>query len=313
MNRILRWCAWCAWVVAVPAWAAPQKVELLGQYIRSSQAVYPLVVGDWLAGDEHRFDNAALGASIRYRREGAGWSDVYLYPAGPLTPEALEQAARAELAQIEAAAGKSGSWETVNVAPLQRIEMAGEPDAKGKRTTEVAWGSVMQLQVKGRELHSVMLLALRNMYFVKLRYSVPAEQDPGQTLATARGLFEPLMQRLRISNRGDCYDPIPLVAVDAPLDAKMPGAVAAVENDGKVLAVATAERVLARDVKAPEAAVLQFVASSHTGRIGPGCEAPDMEPRVPEGMRELRFEYPDASVVPSVAPSSGDGVVVSQG
>lgn len=307
-------CGAYALSMVVPATAAPRKMALLGQYIRTSQAIYPLAVGDWKAVDEHRFETADLGASIRYRHEGMGWSDVYVYPAGPLTPAQLEQTARYEVAQLQAAAGKAGSWDVIEPQPVQRIEMQGAANDEGKRDAEVVWGSVMRLWAKGRELHSVLLLGLRNMYYVKLRYTVPADQESGKTLATARALFEPFMQQLRIDNRGGCFDPLPLVATQGPLDARAPGMVAAAETDGKVIAVATGEQVLVRDLKAPEALMLQYVASSRIGRIGPGCVPPDGEPQVPEGMREMRFEYPDASAAPSAAPSgSDDAVTVSQG
>lgn len=312
-TRRARW-AWLLVGVGVCAFAAePRKMELLGQFIRSSQVVYPLVVGDWHAGEEQRYDSAALGASIRYRGGIAGWSDIYVYPAGLLDDAALEKVAREEVAQIQAASGQAGTWTAVQVQPVQRMELQGAADEDGKRKPEVVWGAVMQVRAKDRDFHSVLLLALRDMYFVKLRYSVPAEQDHADTLVTARGLFEPLLQQLQISNRGDCYDPLPIAATQARLDPKMPGAVASVSNDGKVVAVATAEQVLAHTPTAPETVLLQYMASARLGRIGPGCAAPDQEPQVPEGMRELRFEYPDPAA-PSAAPAlSGDSITTAQG
>ena len=73
--------------------------------------------------------------------------------------------------------------------------------------------------------------------------------------------------------------------------------------EGRVTAVAFADRVEARDPADESARLLQVMASLQTGRLAdPSCVAPErINPPVEEGQREIRMEYR----VPTAAPEAG--------
>lgn len=276
-----------------PAAAPKEAAPFLGGFLTETRILYPLKLDAWEALGEHRFESAELGASVRYQDPSTEdrWLDAYFYPAGLLPPDRLRQDVEQTVAEINGLAGRADGYERVEMGKLKPFTVAL---GKGKEERKLeAYSVSMRLQRKGKAYHSAMVMLVSDMYYIKTRMTVDQEQL-GQERVRSRleRSTRELVRALRVSNTGTCWNPAPIVAATAPLKAGAPGMVASAEVDGTMQVAAYADRIEAVDPQSPQARVLQVLAGTLTGRVAPGCVPPeDMNPAVPEGMRELRFEY----------------------
>lgn len=270
-----------------------EPAPFLGAFLTETRILYPLKVDAWEALGEHRFELAELGASVRYQDPASEdrWMDAYFYPAGMLPPERLRKDVQQTVDEISGLAGRADGYERIAVGALKPVSVTlGK--GRDKRSLE-AYSVSMQLQRKGKSYHSAMVMLVNDMYYIKTRMTVAEDQLRQERV---RSLLEKstveLVRALRVSNTGRCWNPAPIVAATAPLATGKPDLVGSANVGGVVSVLAYADRIEALDPKSPQARVLQLMAGTATGRIGPGCvPAEDMNPAVPEGMRELRFEY----------------------
>lgn len=293
-----------------PAAEAPvapaSTLPFLGGFITESRVLYPLRLGDWQAQDEHRYDDPAYGVSVRYRDEKhpQRWLDVYFWPAGKLPPEALRAVIDGTARELAGMAGRPDYYDDIRVGAPEALELQHGDAAKaaGKAATP-AWLLPLQSTRQGQQYLSELGLFVRDMYFVKLRYSAPAADVSAAALrGESTALLQALERQVGIINTGACWGLLPMVDKAAP-DARAPGALMNSAVEGRVTAVAFADRVEARDPADASARLLQVMASLQTGRLAdPSCVAPErINPQVEEGQREIRMEYR----VPTAAPEAG--------
>ena len=263
----------------------------LGGFLKETRVVYPLEVDGWEAAGEKLYDAAELGASVRYqsgeRRDR--WIDVYFYPVGVVPASHLEQAAKATLAEIESNVGVAGGYVDATFGPLRSFEVA---PGDGKGGPIPARSADMALQREEGAYHSAMVLLIDRMYYVKGRYSVAAGAMERDAVRRALEAFiAELVAATYIGSTGSCWAPAPVdgLAADAdePADASMS---TTSDKDGGAWLVG--DRVLARDPSGEAAQALSVLAMAMQGRLYPGCVgAEPHNPEVPEGHREIRFEY----------------------
>lgn len=270
-----------------------QPTPFLGGFIKETRVTYPLRIGQWQAQDEHLYDEQYLGASIRYRHDGekSRWIDLYFYPAGVLPGARLIQEADGTLEGIRLSAGKPGGWSEVDVAPVDAISFTV---GHGKSRHRIAARSAsLRMVGDGKTYSSAMVMLARDLYYIKGRYSAEARtQSRRQVQAQLEKFMEEVVRVAAVRSTGECWMPPPMISRLPPLTLDAPGRLAMVSEGGTVSAVAYEDRVEALDAASPQAIVMQAAAMGMTGRAIEGCVAPeDMNPSVPEGMRELRMEF----------------------
>jgi hypothetical protein len=157
----------------------------------ASRIVYPLAVDAWNAVGEHLFEEQECGVAVRYARgqDRDRWIDVYFYPAGILSGDEFDDAARLEadlIRQAHEAAGYAG----FEMGPPGRFSI----DPMGGDATVEAIALDLQYDADGTAYSSAMVLLLHDLYFVKARYSVARAT---LTRAQTRNALEAFVAQLR--------------------------------------------------------------------------------------------------------------------
>lgn len=276
---------------------APQP--FLGGFLAETRIVYPLRVGDWEAVGEKLYDVAELGASVRYRSGDSldRWIDIYFYPVGVVPDSHLDEAARATLQEIGSGVGVPGGYTSAEFGALRNFHVVtGDGDDEKPLSARSA---DMRLLREGGAWHSAMTLLVDRMYYVKGRYSVAATaMRRGKVRSELEGFVAQLVRGTYIGSTGRCWSPARIEALPAgaaaPANSRL-----AMESDAGDSAYLVADRVLARDPSSATAQALALLAMSLDNRLHPGCVgAEPHNPEVPEGHREIRFEYRAPAAVP---------------
>ncbi|UWX04383.1 hypothetical protein H1235_04640 [Pseudoxanthomonas sp. NC8] len=113
--------------VPAPAAAdAPPTPEFLGDVITESRVLYPLLVEGWIAESEQRYPEQRLGVSVHYvdNRKGR-WIDVFFYPSGVQSPQALALVAGSERDGIAGTAREAGRAVELGVLEPFTLAQAG--------------------------------------------------------------------------------------------------------------------------------------------------------------------------------------------
>ena len=321
MKTIARWCCTLAvLVLACPAVAEqPPPPPLLGDYITDSRALYPLRVGDWEAVGEKRYEQQELGVSVRYQdtRKPDRWMDLYLYPAGTLFDPAFAQVFQHGVDEIthiarERKAGdvRLGQTRVFATAPTAGEGMLGDLALKAR-------SFVMEMPMRDKRYRSALAMTVRDLYFIKVRYSVEADGVSDEDVQRqAEAFLAGFAADVRVLNTGRCRQVLQVRPM--PAGGARPPDVLASSNDGREDemwifddAVYLRPAVIARSEQADR---LQSEAQSIRNVLRGRCvSAEAMEIVVPDGMREIRFEYrlPDADSDGSTprlrSPRSGVG------
>ncbi|MBD9479517.1 hypothetical protein [Pseudoxanthomonas sp. PXM02] len=289
-------------VLAGPALADTPEPPLLGDYITASRALYPLRVGDWEAVGEKRYEQQELGVSVRYQdtRKPDRWMDLYLYPAGVMFDPAFAQVFQYgvdEIVQIannrKAGDVRLGEVRTFTTAPSAGEGMLGELALKAR-------SFAMEMPMRDKRYRSALAMTVRDLYFIKVRYSVEADRVSDEDVQQqAETFLAGFAADVRVLNTGRCRQVLQVRPI--PAGGARPDAVLASTNDGQENemwivddAVYLRPAVIART---EEAAELQSEAQSIRNVLRGRCVSPEaMDIVVPDGMREIRFEYqrPDA-------------------
>ena len=283
-------CGLATLFASAPAAAADTQAErpFLGGFLQESRILYPLTIGPWVARDEHLYEQAEAGASVRYQHGDLRdrWIDVYFYPAGIVPDERVRAMAQGTVDGIRALPGNGG----LPTGELETSQIALSEDKDRRHATLYSAG--FMLARDGTRYASAMTLLAEDLYYIKGRYSGEAATHTPETLHAALKEFtSQLVRDTRLYSTGECWMPPPIVQVAAP-DPKAAGALVNIGGDGAAQAVGFADRVEAVDARSSQAVIAQFMAYGASGRWIAGCNSPeDMTPDVPEGMREIRFEY----------------------
>ena len=282
----------CAGAIAQEQAARP----FLGGYLQESRVVYPLRVGAWEAMGEHRYDEPELGVSVRYRDAAHPdrWMDLYFYPSGVLLDPQFSRVFDDEIKQIrevhrqrndatlEATPSRSFAGPVADAGLLG--ELAVRP-----RSAAFAFGD------DGKRYHSALAMTVVGMYFVKVRFSAEAEAMALDAVRSeGEGFLSGFAGSVRTHSTGDCWRTLPVLPI--PADGRKPDDIMASANDGTDGEIWIAEDRLyvAQAAFADEtrrAAPVALGTALH-GALRGRCIAPEkMDMEVPEGMREIRFEY----------------------
>jgi len=285
--------------------AKQPEVPFLGGFLRESHVLYPLEQGDWKMRDEHRYDAQEAGVSVRFSRDDdkTGWIDVFFYPVGVLDAAAVERMAEAEKQELVAAWG-SAMQDPKDITALSKFDVA-RPDDKDGKDPIVARSLDFAFERDGAMRSSAMVFAVDRMYAIKFRYTalqekVSREKARSDLDAFARGF----LPRLDIESTGQCWNPAPIEGLakgaPAPKDAMI-----TTSEDGTPSVWLLSDRVVARDPDGPGAKVMQILGMAMQERLYKGCTGADpIQPTVPKGMREVRFENkaPGVEQSPSERP-----------
>ena len=286
-------------VVSAGALAAEADAPppLLGHYIIDTRALYPLRVGDWEAAGEKRYEPQELGVSVRYQdtRRPDRWMDLYLYPAGVMFDPVFEQVFQQgvdEIVQIardrQAGEVHVGQTRVFATMPAAGAGLLGELAVKAR-------SFALDMPMHDARYRSALAMTVRDLYFIKVRYSVQADRAADEGVqAEAETLLSGFVASVRVLNTGHCRQVLQVRAI--PQGQARPGAVLASTNDGREDEMwITDDTVYLRGeviAQQAQAARLRDEAQAIRDVLRGHCVAPDaMEMAVPDGMREIRFEY----------------------
>ena len=297
MRKRYHWIFSLVLVLAAPAQADEPERPLLGDYITDTRALYPLRVGDWESMGEKRFEQPELGVAVRYQdtRRPDRWMDLYLYPAGVMFDPVFERAFQQsvdEIVQIaqqrNAGEVRLGPTRTFATAPIAGERMLGNLALKAR-------SFVMETSMRDARYRSVLAMTVRDLYFIKIRYSVEADaMSDTDAQRQAEMLLAGFAADVRISNTGACWQTLQVHPM--PAAGPRPTTILASTNDGQEeemwiadAAVYLRPAVIARQ---DDATRLRNEAQSIRDVLRGRCVSPErMEIMVPDGMREIRFEY----------------------
>jgi hypothetical protein len=273
-----------------PVPAHSEKRPFLGGFLKETRIVYPLQLGQWKAQGEHLYEDQRFGVSVRYLDPGekGSWIDLYFYPAGVLPEEEVGRIAGLERDGIRQAHAKDG--QPPDLGDLGRFAFTNA-SSEGKGEERHGYAFDLTMDDDGRAFSSAMTLLVDRLYFIKGRYSVPADRDSrARTREKLQHFMAQLLPRLEISSSGECWMPLPIEGLE-PSQPDPNDAMATMGAPTPVHFVLK-DRVVSREPASPEAKVMMFVGMSLHDRLFPGCDgnAP-LNPDVPDGMREIRLEY----------------------
>lgn len=182
----------------------------LGGFLKETRIVYPLRIGDWEAQGEHLYDQPELGASVRYRHRGHAdrWIDLYFYPAGVLPPERLQVDTQRLLDELRAAIGQPDYYSEGDFDAPRMFMIAlaqGDHDSDDGNSAIQARSAGMRLARESSAYHSALVLLVRNLYYVKGRYSVDADAlSRDETRAQLETFMTEAVHATDITSSGDC-------------------------------------------------------------------------------------------------------------
>ncbi len=302
MKRVDRWAGGIvalalAGTTLAQSQPQPSQPPLLGDYITGTRALYPLRVGDWEAVDEKRYEQQELGASVRYQdtRKPDRWMDLYLYPAGVIFDPAFErvfQQSVDEIVQI-AQARKTGEVRLGQARPFATAPVAGE-GMLGNMAVR-ARSFAMEIPMREKRYRSALAMTVRDLYFLKIRYSVEADAASDEDVQRQAEVFlAGFAADVRVLNTGGCWRVLQVLAM--PADGERPETVLASTNEGREDAMWVADDAVylrpAMAGRGPDAGRLRSEAQAIRDLLRGRCVSPEaMEMAVPDGMREIRFEY----------------------
>lgn len=216
MKAILLWRWLRAGTVALlvlacasPAMAQDDKSPappFLGGFLKETRVVYPLRIGEWEAQGEHLYDQPELGASVRYRHSGHAdrWIDLYFYPAGVLPPERLQADTQRLLDEMQAAIGQANYYSEGDFDAPRPFTIALAQGGDGNSTIQ-ARSAGMRLSRESSAYHSALVLLVRDLYYVKGRYSIEAEAlSRDGTRTQLEAFMTEAVRATRITSSGDC-------------------------------------------------------------------------------------------------------------
>ncbi len=284
-------------VLATTASAETPPPVLLGDYITGSRALYPLRVGEWEAVGEKRYEQQELGVSVRYQdtRKPDRWMDLYLYPAGVTFDPAFARVFQHGVDEIVQIARQRDA-DDIRLGETRRFATAPTPgDGILGDMAVKARSFAMEMPIRDKRYRSVLAMTVRDLYFIKVRYSVEADNaSDDEVRQQAEALLAGFAADVRVLNTGSCRQVLQVRPM--PGGAARPEAVLASTNDGQEEEMWIADdavylhpAVIARTADAER---LQAEAQSIRNVLRGRCVSPDdMDILVPDGMREIRFEY----------------------
>lgn len=284
-----------------------QERPFLGGFLKETRVVYPLRIGRWTAEGETLYEDPRLGASVRYRDPAHDdrWLDVYFYPAGVLPAGQLDIDMRATLDELLALAGQTGYYAQMEAGEVGTFPIDLKQSRDVPRVPALST-DLLQVRDTGKPYHSAIVLLSHQLYYIKARYSVEADAMSRHKVRRQLERFVTgLVRETGIASTGECWMPLPIEPIARGAPAPEDTGMSMTDEDDA--AYVLPDRVLATDPEGSTAKLMQVLGMVQTGRWFDGCVGADpVNPEVPEGKRELRFEYRAPSGDDDTRPSRGD-------
>ncbi len=272
-----------------------EKQPFLGGFLNETRIVYPLKLGAWQAQGEHLFDVPEMGVSVRYQNDKFAdrWIDVYFYAAGQLPADAFERAARKTASEIETVSLQASGRSGFEMGPLNAFTIVIDKDSEIEELKSVPARSVaLSFRKEDVAFSSSMAMAVHDLYFIKVRYSV---EEHASTRGVARKQVEDflgdIVRSTKIVSTGDCWMPLPITKIEPgsqpPKDAQ-----GVVKLKDKQEAHVYQDHIAAYDPDSPIAKIAMMMIMRENGQFFWGCDSPDrMNQEIGKDMREIRLEY----------------------
>lgn len=275
--------------------SAKDASPFLGGFLQESRVLYPLEIGEWQAQGERRYEQVEAGASVRYRlgeREDL-WMDVYFYPSGvQLEPRFLE-AFRREVGEVEGTRRQQGH--EIETGETRVFDAPGEFDGLLGEFAPRPRSITFAFVAGGKRYHSVLALGIKDMYYVKVRFSAESNvMTLDEIRQQGEGFLAGFLSSTRVFNTGDCWRT--LSAEEIPDGSDRPDAILASANDGTDDEVWIADdRIYLKPAKLADdearEPLLALGMNLHAALRGRCLPPESLDVEVPEGMREIRMEY----------------------
>lgn len=279
---------------AVVAPATQVERPFLGGFLKESRVVYPLRIGAWEALGEHLYELQELGASVRYQDTGHPdrRMDVYFYPAGVMRDSVFEKAVDDTVAEMKQVALDRGTRDFVmDGIESFTIDVDSKSSVRERRTTN-ARSIAFRSRMDEETFSSAMAMTTHDLYFIKIRYSVPERKMSRDAVRRqAVAFLGKIVRSARIVSTGGCWMPLPIRRLDpgAPPPNDMQGILM---YAGKPGAYVYQDHIVAPDPESAIAKVAMMMIMNEGGRLVWGCDSQEsMNREVPDGMREIRLEF----------------------
>jgi len=180
----------------------------LGGFLRESWVMYPLTVDGWKISGEHRYDHPAEGVSVRFVRKDNehAWIDVFVYPVGVFNEAEVATFAESERQTLLTAWSKTIRDPAADMTPLSTITIPQSKTPDGKVVNVTAHVLDFAYKQKDEPLSSAMVVAVHNLYAIKLRHSAYASNfSRAQVRATLESFARALLPELDIQSNGTCF------------------------------------------------------------------------------------------------------------
>ncbi|WP_282295033.1 hypothetical protein [Stenotrophomonas sp. PS02289] len=200
---------------------SPDEVPLLGGFLRETSVIYPERIGTWVMVGEHRIDTVPYGASLRYQRpdDSSGFIDLYIYPVGMNTPEAV-----AEQAKIEREALQQ-NWAPQLVDPpmsaLSTFKLPVEPAKPSpyhqpRPKTVTAYQVDFGFKREDGAYSGAFIYMVDRLHGIEIRYNAKASSlDRTRLRKEAEKFTREVFPQLSIVSNGSCG--LPQMGIDGKL------------------------------------------------------------------------------------------------
>ncbi|RRU22251.1 hypothetical protein [Stenotrophomonas sp. 278] len=202
--------------------ASPDEVPLLGGFLRETSLIFPETMGTWKFVHETRLDDAPHGAVLRYQRPGddSGWVDVYIYPVGVNSVEAVAEQAVNERDALQR------SWESQLVdppmSPLSTFTLPVKPVANPSPYHQPRPKAITAYQVdfgfkrEDGAYSGAFIYMVDRLHGIEIRYNAKAASlDRTQLRKEAEKFTREVFPQLGIISNGSCG--LPQMGVDGKL------------------------------------------------------------------------------------------------
>jgi len=186
----------------------PESAPLpfLGGFLTETRILYPLRVDTWESRNEHRYEQAEYGASVRYKDTAheERWLDVYFYPVGLVPPENARSEMESTLRNIASLAGTQDAYERVGLGATHAFRIPVDPNNAGSSLK--AYSGELAFTGKGQEYSSAIVVLVKDMYYIKGRLSLPADSlSPQATRELLETFIAGLVRQSFLISTGRCW------------------------------------------------------------------------------------------------------------
>lgn len=184
--------------------AAP--LPFLGGFLTETRILYPLRVDSWESRNEHRYEQAEYGASVRYKDtdHDERWLDVYFYPVGLVPPENARSEMESTMRNIASLVGRPDAYEHVGLGKTRAFSIRLDPTDADSAVK--AYSGELEFTGKGQQYSSAIVVLVKDLYYIKGRLSLPADSmSPQATRELLETFIAGLVRQSFLISTGRCW------------------------------------------------------------------------------------------------------------